>query len=163
MKDDRLFILDVSLIGGPMTEAFLEQNPVVSRTMELRGDQTLQQLHYAIFAAFDREDEHMYEFQIGGTEPNDPDARRYVLPALADGMVEDDEKPDGYVLSTTLGSLDLDEDETFFYWFDFGDSWWHEIMVMAIQENAPGEDYPRLTERVGESPPQYPDWDEEEA
>lgn len=70
MKDNRLFILDVALIGGPVSAAFLQQTPVVSRTIQLRGDQTLEQLHYAIFAAFDREDEHMYEFQTGAAEPN---------------------------------------------------------------------------------------------
>lgn len=35
---------------------------------------------YRIFDAFDREEEHMYEFQPAGKGPMDPKARRYVLP-----------------------------------------------------------------------------------
>jgi hypothetical protein len=64
-----------------MTESFLKKNRVVSRTIQIRGDQTLAELHRAIFDAFDREEEHMYEFQIGGEGPMDPRARRHVLPA----------------------------------------------------------------------------------
>jgi hypothetical protein len=49
-----------------MTAEFAKRNKVISRTIQIRGDQTLEDLHHAIFAAFDREEEHMYEFQIGG-------------------------------------------------------------------------------------------------
>ena len=49
----------------------------------------------------------------------------------------------------------------FGYWFDFGDDWWHQISVMETEEiDAPG-DYPKVIERIGESPPQYVDWDDE--
>jgi hypothetical protein len=72
--------LEVSLISGPLTRKFTKRNPVVSRTVEIRGDQTLEDLHRAIFKAFDREEEHMYEFQIGGKGPQDPNAKRYTLP-----------------------------------------------------------------------------------
>ena len=78
-KDDRLFTVEVFLISGPMTEKFVKKNKVISRTIQLRGDQTLEELHHAIFDAFDREDAHMYEFQVGGKGPMDPKARRYVL------------------------------------------------------------------------------------
>ena len=78
-SDRKLYTLDVSVIDGPMTESFLKKNKVVSRIIQIRGDQTLAELHRAIFAAFDREREHRYEFQIGGEGPMDPQARRYVL------------------------------------------------------------------------------------
>jgi hypothetical protein len=48
---------------------FIKQNPVASRTVEVRGDQTPEDLPQAIFNAFAREDEHMYEFQICGKGP----------------------------------------------------------------------------------------------
>ena len=48
---------------------FIKQNSVASRTVEVRGDQTLEDLPQAIFNAFAREDEHMYEFQICGKGP----------------------------------------------------------------------------------------------
>ena len=53
-------------------------------------------------------------------------------------------------------------DDAFGYWFDFGDDWWHQINVVAIQDEAPEGTYPRATKRVGASPPQYPNWDEED-
>lgn len=33
-----LVTLDVFLIGGPVSEAFVEAHPVVSRTIQIRGD-----------------------------------------------------------------------------------------------------------------------------
>ena len=48
------------------------------------------------------------------------------------------------------------------YWFDFGDDWWHQLNVVAIEDEAGRGKYPRVTKRVGESPPQYIDWDEED-
>ena len=75
----RLCTLEVFIIGGPISEKFLKRNPQISRAIEIRGDQTLADLHHAIFAAFDRWEEHMYEFQFG-KGPNDPKGKRYVLP-----------------------------------------------------------------------------------
>lgn len=159
-EDKRLFTLDVSIDSGRMTESFVRKNPVVSRTIEIRGDQTLADLHEAIFDAFDREEEHMYEFQIGGKRSMDPKARRYVLAMAMDDPLGDDTGA-GDVSRTTIGSLGLRTGETFGYWFDFGDDWWHRVEVLAIDEGAPRGKLPRVTNRVGESPPQYVDWDEE--
>ena len=53
-QDDRLFTLEVCIISGPMTEKFVKKNKVISRTIQIRGDRTLEDLHYAIFDAFDR-------------------------------------------------------------------------------------------------------------
>ena len=68
----------------------------------------------------------------------------------------------GDATRTTIASLGLRVRRRFFYWFDFGDDWWHDIRVAAIRDEVPPGKYPRVVERVGESPPQYPDWDEEE-
>ena len=157
-RDNRLFELEVFLISGPVTEKFAKDNPVVSRTIAIRGGQTLSQLHDAIFDAFDRDDEHMYEFQVGGKKPMDPKARRYVLPMVADDAFD---RPAGVVTGATVGSLGLKQGDAFAYWFDFGDDWWHQLNVKAIVEKAPPGSYPVVTERVGDSPPQYIDWDEE--
>jgi hypothetical protein len=156
----QLFTLDVSIDSGPMTESFVRKNPVVSRTIEIRGEQTLADLHGAIFDAFDREEEHMYEFQVGGKRPMDPKARRYVLPMAMDDPFGD-RKPAGDVTRTTVESLGLVAGNTFAYWFDFGDDWWHRLDVLAIGDGVPRGKLPRVTRRVGESPQQYVDWDEE--
>ena len=153
--------LEVSIIGGPVTEEFIQANPKISRTIEIRGHQTLEQLHWAIFDAFGRDDDHMYQFEFGGERPMDPKAREYVLPMALDdpfGL----RRSAGTVTDTRIGSLGLKVDEVFFFWFDFGDDWWHRINVLAIREAAPGETYPRVTRRVGGDPPQYPALEEDE-
>lgn len=157
-SDQKLYTLAVSIMDGPMTESFLKKNKVVSRTIQIRGDQTLAELHRAIFDAFDREQEHMYEFQIGGEGPMDPRARRYVLPAVMHGG----DKPAGGVKSTTIESLGLQVNDLFGYWFDLGDDWWHQIDVVAVEEKAVRGKFPKVVKRVGKSPPQYADWDEDE-
>lgn len=159
-SNHKLYTLDVSIMDGPMTEGFLKKNKVVSRIIQIRGDQTLAELHRAIFDAFDREQEHMYEFQIGGEGPMDPQARRYVLPAVMNDLSSGD-KPAGDVKRTTIRSLGLQVNDLFGYWFDFGDDWWHQIDVVAVEEKAARGTFPKVTKRIGKSPPQYVDWDEE--
>lgn len=157
-RDQKLYTLDVSIISGPMAESFLKKNKVIFRTIQIRGDQTLAELHRTIFDAFDREEEHMYEFQIGGEGPMDPQARRYVLPAC----MQDENKLAGDVKRTTIGSLGLQVEDVFGYWFDFGDDWWHQINVVAVEEKAARGKFPKVVKRIGKSPLQYVDWNEEE-
>ncbi len=146
----KIYTLEVFLIAGPVSQKFIKKNPVISRALEILGDQTLQELHEIIFKAFDRFDEHLYEFQVGGKGPNDPQARRY-------GPSEANEAGEsaGEVEQTTLDALNLKKDEAFGDWFDFGDDWWHQINVVAIEEKPEKGQYPRITNRVGQSPPQY--------
>jgi hypothetical protein len=161
LENTGLYALEVSLIDGPVTRKFVKRNPVVCRTIEIRGDQTLEALHRAIFKAFDREEEHMYEFQIGGKGPQDPKAKRYTLPVALEISVAGSE-PAGDVTQTAIGSVGLKVNEAFGYWFDFGDDWWHQINVVEIKQEVPKGRYPKLSKRVGASPPQYANWDEEE-
>ena len=154
-----IYTLEVFIISGPIDEKFVKKNPVMSRTIEVRGDQTLENLHNAIFKVFNRFDNHLYEFQIGGKGPNDPKARRYGFPAYQD-EADDDFKLAGDVKQTTIDALKLKKDDVFGYWFDFGDDWWHQINVLAIEEKTPKGKYPKITNRVGQSPPQYTEVDE---
>jgi hypothetical protein len=89
---------------GPVTEKFAKKKPVISRTIQIRGDQTLEALHLAIFDAFDRFDEHMYEFQFG-KGPMDPKAPRYVLPNADETNMGDEKRPAGRMDQTTIESL----------------------------------------------------------
>ena len=155
----RLYTLEVFIISGPITEKFAKKNPVVSRTIQVRGDQTLEDLHHAIFDAFGRWEEHMYEFQFG-KGPMDPKAPRYVLPSDYGSESGEKNPPAGRVDQATIESLGLEVGRSFGYWFDFGDDWWHQINVEAIEEEVPSGTFPRVTKRVGKSPPQYPEEDE---
>jgi Plasmid pRiA4b ORF-3-like protein len=116
----RLYTVEVFLLSGPVTEKFAKKNRVVSRTIQIRGDQMLQDLHYAIFDAFGRWEEHAYEFQFG-KGPMDPKGRRYVLPGAFEAAGREDNPPAGRVDMTTIASLGLKVGDRFGYWFDFGD------------------------------------------
>jgi hypothetical protein len=146
----RLYTIEVNLLQGLITKKFAKANPVISRVIQIRGDQTLKDLHEAIFKAYDRFDAHMYEFQFGKRPMEGP---RYVLPMA----FEEDwgDKPAGRVDRTTLESLGLKTGRAFGYWFDFGDDWLHQLDVVAIEPEVPPGKYPKITERVGKSPPQY--------
>jgi len=150
-KDNRVFTLDVFLFSGDVSKIFLKENKVVSRTIEIRGNQTLEDLHGCIFKAFNRFEEHFYEFQFGGKGPDDPAAKRYVLPAA--------ENKDTYgdLTKTTIGSIGLKVGDIFGYIFDYGDNWQHQIDVVTITESTSAKRYPRIIKQVGQSPPQYRD------
>lgn len=152
-SDDTLFVLYVGIIDGPITEEFIEENPEISRTIEIKGSHTLKDLHRLLFNAFDREEEHLYEFQLGGRGPNDPNATRYGVPMPGDPSSVND------VAKAKMASLGLSQEDCFGYWFDFGDDWWHQVNVIDIKAKAPKGKYPKVTKRVGASPPQYADFD----
>lgn len=157
MSKPRLYTLEVFLLSGPLSEKFVKKNPVVSRVIQIRGDQTLENLHNAVFEAYDRFDEHMYEFQFGKRPMQGP---TYVLPGSFEMRSGESDPPAGRVDKTTLDSLGLKVGRSFGYWFDFGDDWWHQINVEKIEPNVPSGKYPKIVSRVGKSPPQYLDEDE---
>ena len=149
-----VYTLRVDLIGGPVSDEFLKKNPQVSRTILVRSKFKLQDLHGAIFDAFGRDEEHMYEFQVGGKKPMDKKARTYGLKMERPSFFVTSEQ-DGTVDKTSIADLGLKTGQTFFYWFDFGDDWWHSITVEKIDETALNGKYPLITERIGANPPQY--------
>ena len=143
-----LYVLAVYLMGGPVSEKFA--NKEISRVIEIRGDQTLQQLHEAIFQAYDRWDEHLYEFQFG-RRPFDPGRSQLRNSHRKEAERRRDAR------TTTLDDLELKLHRAFGYWFDFGDDWFHQVHVERIDQAIPTVTYPRVIRRVGKSPPQYPD------
>jgi hypothetical protein len=144
-----LYVLMVFLQSGPVGKKFA--NKEMSRVIEIRGDQTLEQLHEAIFQAYDRFDQHLYEFQFG-KRPFDPEGPNYGIPEGPPGK-----KEHGDARTTKLDDLGLKPERTFGYWFDFGDDWFHQVQVERIEKAIPTVTYPRVIKRVGKSPPQYQD------
>ena len=141
-------------MSGPIRK---KADKEISRVIEIRGDQTLEELHPAIFKAYDRNDEHLYEFQFG-KRPHDPDGPNYGVsdPAPVKKPVKK-KKSAGDARMTKLDDLSLKKDRVFGYWFDFGDDWFHQIQVDRIEQAIPTVTYPRVIKRVGKSPPQYCD------
>lgn len=155
----RVYRLEVLLVNGPVSREFARQNPVVSRTLQMRGDQTLEELHRAIFQALGRGQEQMYEFQIGKGSAA-AEVRRYVLPGAEAMAVDGARPPAGLVTEVTLDDLGLEVGQSFLYWFDFAADWWHQIQLQAVEERPPRGTYPKVTRRIGADPPQGSDEDQ---
>jgi len=138
------------------------------RTIAIREGQTLHDLHAIIFEAFDREEEHLYSFFFPHTRVRNFDLRKiykssdeYTHPyTREDQGVFESNAQDASTVS--IGTLGLKKGQEFYYLFDFGDSWWHQITVEKTGEEADEGTYPGIVERKGASPEQYPDPDEEE-
>ena len=131
------------------------------RTIAIRGGQTLHDLHYAIFAAFNRSEDHLYSFYFpppGHTVGRNlwnmvRKSTEYTHPyAMEDDFGSD--QPRHNAARTTIESLPLKPRQNFWYLFDFGDEWWHKITTQKCQEKPQSGKYPRITEKKGKSPPQ---------
>jgi hypothetical protein len=123
------------------------------RRIEMRGDQTLEDLHEAIQEAFGWDDDHLYAFFLSGRAWDD--ASEYSSP-----YGESERPTDQY----RLAMLPLKPRQQFLYIFDFGDELRHLIKLEAITPGGVqvGGSYPRNTERFGETEPQYRGLAEEE-
>jgi hypothetical protein len=152
-RPSNLYTLEVTLARGPISRVFARNNPVVARTVQMHGKQTLEDLHRAIFTAFGRRQEQMYEFQFR-EGASGPLSQRYVLPGAVNMVLEGTAPPAGKVTETTLDALALKPGRSFAYWFDFVADWWHQIQVQRIEKKLPRGQYPRITKRIGANPPQ---------
>jgi hypothetical protein len=139
----------------------LKYDDAIWRRIEISSTQTLEDLHWAIFDAFDRYDEHLYAFSFPAPGYRSRAALReapqYVHPAAFDPhqerMHDASESP--------LHEMALRRGRKFDYEFDFGETWWHSITFEGERPSEPKAKYPRVVESKGKSPPQYPDLDED--
>ena len=150
----KIYQFRVSIIGIPK----------LYRIIEASENCTFDDFHDAIFQAFDRYDEHLYSFFI--TRKDTKNIRSiYDAPEITHPMSVEDIMDFGKMKKSTaktrIGDADLNEKDVFHYLFDFGDDWWHRIKVQNIKETKSKKKHIKLIKSVGESPPQYPDYDED--
>jgi hypothetical protein len=135
---------------------FDDADPLIWRRIELRGDQTLHDLHLAIQDAFGWDNDHLYAFFLSRKAWDS--SSEYASPYAEDGES---------AAAHRLEHLPLKARKKVLYIFDFGDELRHTVTVEAIVSDGVDADkqYPRITERHGENVPQYPDeeeWDDED-
>ena len=96
-------------------------NPPVVRILQIKGNATLSKLHDCIQGAMGWKNSHLHQFTIKGKiyRPEEQ------MPEDIDDTEIFDEG--GYRLNKLL-----EEGDTFFYEYDFGDCWEHEICVENI-------------------------------
>jgi hypothetical protein len=94
------------------------------------------------------DDEHLYQFtyrdRMGGTA-------RVKHPAMDEGPWTDRVK---------IGTLPLVPSQTMEFVYDFGDNWEFTIKLERIEPPGGKNKAPRILERHGKSPKQYPSWDD---
>jgi hypothetical protein len=123
------------------------EQPVV-RTIAVRADQTLEQLHEALRLAFGWADPHMYAFWMSG-KWWDGETVCYQTPFELDP--DDELARSGRVAISELG---LRKGRSIAYLFDFGDEW-RLLLKVVDRWDAEDESYPMLIDAEGVPPPQY--------
>src|SRR5207248_6313535 len=109
----QVFVLSADLVGFPG----------VRRTIAVRDDQTLVDVHHALQAAFGWDDDHLYSFWLKG-EFWAPDGSEYTHPFHAAepnlfGALAIGEAPGS--AAVRLDRLELKQGQRIAYLFDFGD------------------------------------------
>lgn len=133
------------------------RDPSCSRTIEFRGDLTLEDIHYAIQREFDLDNDHLWAFFLSG-----------VLGDRGSEFASQHKDEFGRIVAhspdTRLDSLDLEPGHEFVYLFDFGDKLRHDLDVVRVgrvQMHDKEHELPLVLERQGTPPPQYPSFEDE--
>ena len=159
------------------------------RILDIAGNATFEDLHDLIFTAFDRYDPHLYQFILTREEAKSDyalyDCKERVLDpySMEDADMMMDEGDIAHNAATfTLDDAKLQEKDFIYYRFDFGDDWtcrctvtrlgdfgddWmHRLRlekIYPLEAAAIGDEpYTVIVKKVGESPAQYEDEDDEE-
>lgn len=120
----------------------------VWRQIAIRADATLEELASWILNSVNFSEDHLYEFVIrnrfGAVE-------RFLHP-------ECDEGP--FVDELEVGQLPLEVGESMQFHFDFGDDWRFDVKLEEILPGPKKSKTARIIKKHGESPEQYPDYDD---
>ncbi len=134
----QMYVFDAELVGFDG----------VRRSIGVREDLTLVDLHYALQSAFGWDDDHLYAFWLeGGFWSQDAD--HYVSPHHATTSDRRDRSA-----CATLGELGLQPGQLVSYVFDFAREWRVALTVRGAEADAERRS-PRLLEAKGAAPPQY--------
>jgi len=120
------------------------RKPSVWRTIEIAEHQSLDDLHYAIQETVDFDADHLYSFFMSGQAWDD--STEYASPHTNGPSTA----------RVKIRDLNLRMKQRFLYLFDYGDEHRFEVQLVGINPDAPKGDYPRVVERHGKNPTQYP-------
>jgi hypothetical protein len=101
----------------------------------------LRRLHGILQGAFGWDSSHLHEFLIG---------RRRIGPGEHDGFGEPPEDE----CDVIVAQIAPRKQSHFLYFYDFGDSWEHEVRVEGVSPPTDGQKYPRCTDGARACPPE---------
>jgi hypothetical protein len=149
-KPIQVYQLKVVLIRMGVQE--LEEE--ISRTFEVEGRYTLYDLHLDIQHAFNWDNDHMFSFYLSGRLFDREN--EYSGDPLGGHITAGLKVPTRSAAKTQLRDLELTENSTFLYLFDYGDELVHEVMVQQIRDkNDEDKKLPTIVSEIGTPPPQY--------
>ena len=124
----------------------------VERKIEMKGSQTLDELHDAIiYKSFGWDDPHLYAFHMDNQPYSKNRGREYSCNPEPDHFTG--EKANS--TSIRLMDLNLGKNQKFLFIFDFGDDHYFHIQVSGFGEAEKGRKYPLVLEEKGKAPRQY--------
>lgn len=119
----------------------------IFRSITVRSEQTLDDLHGAIQRAIDWDADHLYSFFMNGNRYDDSYRVRCTYEA--------DEENTFVTSEAVIGELGLVAKHKFLYYFDYGDGNQFEVETIDIRPQAEPGAYPRVVASKGEAPSQY--------
>ena len=114
--------------------------PSIWRRFTVPASIHLDQFHEALLAVMGWFGGHLYEFRVRGESYGDPDT-------LGDPAVA----PDSAMM---LAHAVHRRKGTFYYVYDWGDEWWHQIKLWDYRPMAPNETVPTLLDGARACPPE---------
>jgi hypothetical protein len=106
-----------------------EIQPRIWRRFALRTTATFAQLHHAIQESFSWQDYHLWEFRL-------PSDRGRPIAGLITGEEYDRPPPDGRTVKLNTYFTGTRTVERCAYFYDFGDSWTHDVKLIAVRTEA---------------------------
>ena len=121
--------------------------PPVWRTIQVRSDATLGELHAVIQMAMGWTNSHLHHFIVG----KPPNLRFIGAPIPYEGDDLPDEENEGQIeISRVLSATKT----KIVYEYDFGDSWEHEVVLEKVMDAEPRAGYPRCIAGENACPPE---------
>lgn len=126
----------------------------VVRKILVPDDITIYQLHLIIQDSMGWEHAHLYEF----SDAKWKNTIRVGIPSDIDDGFEIYEAPLQSAFNVRLKDVFLEENNAkpFWYWYDFGDDWWHRISFLKISKKQlmEFEGHPVCIDAIGKCPPE---------
>ncbi len=146
-QPEPLPLLDGAEQQGYRLRVRLHWTPTVWREVEMRGDHTLEDLHFVIRHAFGWDNDHLHAFYLSGKRH---DTLTEVGPYSSIGG-----QGPPFTREVALAHLELKRGQKLLYLFDFGDNLEHDIQYLGAFKPERDTTYPRVTEVHGKAPAQY--------
>ncbi|MCR4403964.1 MAG: plasmid pRiA4b ORF-3 family protein [Candidatus Acetothermia bacterium] len=133
------------------------------RLLAVPGELTLHDLAELIVSAFDFDLDHCFGFY--------DNYKSWIHSTECYDIFKDIEEEEGVwlepsrcgsVIKTKISDIFTPAKKRWLFLFDYGDEWHFIVDLMGVTRPEKGERYPRILESVGEAPPQYECYDEEE-